>query len=168
MASCGLPLSSFSSSTRLKSCLLVSAILFGKLITSHMLPISRYAALRFLPPPLASLVRRDAACCSARAAPVLPSLKEITVANCSAASRRGSVGPPTRLGSSPSESAKERPGGGGRNQCSVHRSSILIRLEEGEAQSHRSPATQSSPDRRATAPLVATLSPSYPFSPYLS
>lgn len=40
---------------------------------------------------------------------MLLSLNEITVESCSEGSRRGSWGPPTRDGSSPSESANERP-----------------------------------------------------------
>lgn len=110
MAASLLPLRTFSSSTRLNSILLVSMIDFGKLMASHMVAIWRNAPWRSRPdPPWASLATREAAICSARATPVLLSLNEMTVLSWSAASRRGSAGPPTRDGSSPSESAKERP-----------------------------------------------------------
>lgn len=100
----------FSSSTRLNSIFVVSMMLLGRLIASHMVAISRNAFCRSRPvPPCWSLATRCAAIWSERATPVLLSLNEMTVESWSAASRSGSAGPPTRDGSSPSESAKERP-----------------------------------------------------------
>jgi len=61
---------------------------------------------------------------------VLLSLNEITVESCSEGSRRGSWGPPTRDGSSPSESANERPEIDEKRQWFEHNDWIIARERE--------------------------------------